>query len=209
MSDERGKVEDGFFEGQGAAAPAPEAARRRSSPLLRRSPAFAVLTLAICGWLLTSLWPDVAYHFSPQDLIKLGRPGAYALDQVRVNRLAQVEGRLLHEQGATDRGGAPRAIGLLPGTALVVDRPGTTLAAGSGHFEGRLLPAARRDDYAPAIERMRADGAIVPDRWQVLRDGERPRGAWGPVAGFALLLGVALINLRALVLAIFRPEHTP
>jgi hypothetical protein len=42
----------------------------------------------------------------------------------------------------------------------------------------------------------------------VLRDGERPRRAWLPVIGSALLLVVLAINVRALVRALFlRPRE--
>jgi hypothetical protein len=46
---------------------------------------------------------------------------------------------------------------------------------------------------------MRARGATLDDRFAVLRDGERPRKKWLPVAGWAILALLAAVNLRALV----------
>jgi hypothetical protein len=66
-------------------------------------------------------------------------------------------------------------------------------------FEGRVLPAARRADYAEAAAAMRARGAPALDAFLVLRDGERPRTRWLPVLGSAILALLALVNLRALV----------
>jgi hypothetical protein len=46
---------------------------------------------------------------------------------------------------------------------------------------------------------MRERGGTLGDRWLVLRDGDRPRTRWLPVAASALLALLALVNLRALV----------
>jgi hypothetical protein len=54
-------------------------------------------------------------------------------------------------------------------------------------------------DYAAAVGLMRERGADLADRWLVLRDGDRPRRRWLPVVGAAILLLLALVNLRALV----------
>ncbi len=45
---------------------------------------------------------------------------------------------------------------------------------------------------------MRAHGATGLDGFVVLRDGERPRTRWLPVAGSAILALLAAVNLRAL-----------
>ena len=45
---------------------------------------------------------------------------------------------------------------------------------------------------------MRAHGAAGLDGFLVLRDGERPRTRWLPVAGSAILALLAAVNLRAL-----------
>jgi hypothetical protein len=66
-------------------------------------------------------------------------------------------------------------------------------------LEGRLLPAARRTDYAEAARVIAAGGTPLGERWQVLKVGERPRQAWLPVLGAALLLLVLAVNVRALV----------
>ena len=75
------------------------------------------------------------------------------------------------------RTGAPRTVGRVAGTNLVVDRPGR---GGPPVFEGRLLPGARRADYGEAVAALRARGATLGDGWLVLRDGERPRKTLAP-----------------------------
>jgi hypothetical protein len=77
-----------------------------------------------------------------------------------------------------------------------VDRPGR---GGPPLFEGRLLPARARGDYAEAVAAMRQRGAALDERWMVLRDGDHPRKKWLPVAGWAILALLALVNARALV----------
>lgn len=195
--DDRSAGEERFFEeGPDAGEPAPPP-RRRGSALLARSPVFAVLALLLCGFLLRDLWPDVAYFFSPLDPVDLGGPGAYRLEAARENRLAQVRGELAQAVPVTEaRSGAPRTVGRVAGTNLVVDRPGR---GGPPVFEGRLLPASRNADYAAAVGAMRERGAPLGDGWLVLRDGERPRRKWLPVAGSAILALLALVNLRALL----------
>jgi hypothetical protein len=189
VADERG--EEAFF---GQAEPPPP---RRESPLLVRSPAFALLALALSGWLLWDLWPEVAFFWSSRDPIDLGGPGAYRLERARENRLVQVRGELVPAVPVTaGRSGAPRTVGRLAGTSLVVDRPGH---AGPPVFEGRLLPAGARGDYADAVAALRQRGASLGEGWLVLRDGERPRKKWLPVAGWAILALLAAVNLRALL----------
>jgi len=193
---DRRDAEDGFFAGE-AGPPAPPRPRRRESPLLARSPVFAVLALAVCGWLLWDLSPDVAYFASSRDPIDLGGPGAYRLDLARENRLAQVRGELVDAVSVSEaRSGKPRTVGRVAGTNLVVDRPGR---GGPPVFEGRLLPARSRGDYGAAVAAMRSRGAALGDGWLVLRDGERPRRKWLPVAGSAILALLAAVNLRALL----------
>ena len=84
----------------------------------------------------------------------------------------------------------------MAGTNLVVDRPGR---GGPPVFEGRILPARMNPDYAAAVAAMKERGAELGDRWVVLRDGDRPRRRWLPVAGSLVLALLALVNLRALV----------
>jgi hypothetical protein len=171
--------------------------RRRDPAILRRSPTFAVLVLAVCGWLAIELWPEVSFFFSPLDPIDLGGPGSYALERARPNRLVQVRGDLGEAVPVTvARTGVQRTVGRLAGTNLVVDRPGR---GGPPVYEGRLLPASARGEYAEAIQALRARGAPLGDAWNVLRDGERPRERWWPVLGGALLVLLAAVNLRALV----------
>jgi len=193
------KDEKQFF-GEGAAGEEQAAPPRRRSALFARNPVFAVVALLFCGWLLFDLWPEVAYFFSPLDPVDLGGPGAYHLDLARENRFAQIRGDLAQAIPVTEaRTGAPRTVGRLSGTNLVVDRPGR---GGPPLFEGRLLPAKANADYAEAVAAMRQRGAELGDRWLVLRDGDRPRRRWFPVAGSAILLLLALLNLRALVKAL-------
>ena len=194
MTDPR-RPEDAFFAGEPGGAPVPP--RRRASPLLGRNPLLAVLALAVSGWLLWDFWPDVAYFASSREPIDLGGPGAYRLEQARENRLVQIRGELAHAVPVTEaRGGRPRTVGQLAGTNLVVDRPGR---GGPPVFEGRLLPARARADYGEAVAAMRQRGAGLGDGWSVLRDGERPRTQWLPVAGSAILLLLVAVNLRALL----------
>jgi hypothetical protein len=196
MTDER-PAEETFFAGRGAPPAPPAPTRRRESPLLARSPAFAVLALAVSGWLLVDLWPDVAFFFSSRDPVDLGGPGAYRLEAARENRLARIRGDLAEAVPVTEaRTGAQRTVGRVGGTSLVVDRPGR---GGPPVFEGRLLPSRARADYGEAVAALRARGAKLGDGYVVLRDGERPRKRWLPVAGSAILALLALVNLRALV----------
>ena len=174
----------------------PRPPRRREPAILARSPTFAVLVLAVCGWLLWDLSADVAYFLSSTQPFDLGGPGAYHLDLARENRLAQIRGELVEAVPVLERSGKPRSVGRLAGTNLVVDRPGR---GGPPVFEGRLLPAKARSDYAEAVAAMRQRGSTLGDAFPVLRDGDRPRTRWLPVLGSALAAGLALLNLRALV----------
>ena len=196
MTDDR-RAEETFFAGRGEPSEIPPPPPRRESPLLARSPAFAVVVLAVSGWLLVGLWPDVAFFLSSREPIDLGGPGAYHLEAARENRLARIRGELAEAVPVTEgRSGARRTVGRVAGTSLVVDRPGR---GGPPIFEGRLLPAGARADYGEAIAALRARGAPLGEAWLVLRDGERPRKRWLPVAGSAILALLALVNLRALV----------
>lgn len=199
--DRRGPgVEGEFFEGGAGPAgvpPLPAPPRRRESPFLRRSPAFAILALAVCAWLLWDWFPEAAWFFAPRTPIDLGGPGAYHLALAKENRLAAIRGDLADAVPVTEaRSGRQRTVGRIAGTNLVVDRPGR---GGPPVFEGRLLPAAKRADYAEAVAAMRAHGAPALESYLVLRDGDRPRTRWLPVAGSAILLLLVLVNLRALV----------
>lgn len=187
--------EDGFFAGE-RPAPAPPAPARRPS-ILSRSPILAALVAGVAGWLLYTIWPDLSYFWSSRVPLDLGKPGAYHLDAARENRLVQIQGKLLDPVPVTEgRTGAARTVGRLAGTNLLVDRPGR---AGPDVFEGRLLPASRRDVYGEVAARIRGErGAPLGDGWQVLRDGERPRRQWLAVVEAALLVALLAINLRAL-----------
>ncbi len=199
MSDDR-RGEEAFFEGAGPRgdAPAlPPPPPRRGSSLLARNPAFAILALAVCAWLLWDWWPEAAWFFAPRTPVDLGGPGAYHLALARENRLATVRGELVDAVPVTEaRSGQARTVGRIAGTNLVVDRPGR---GGPPVFEGRVLPAARRADYGDAVAAMRARGAPAMDGWLVLRDGERPRTRWLPVLGSLVLALLVAVNLRALV----------
>jgi hypothetical protein len=46
---------------------------------------------------------------------------------------------------------------------------------------------------------MRERGAILGDRFPVLREGERPRTRWLPVAASVVVAALAVVNLRALL----------
>jgi hypothetical protein len=170
---------------------------RRESPLLARSPVFALVVSAICGWLLWELAPDARYALATRTPVDLGGPGSYAFDRARDNRLVQVRGELAETVPVTvDRSGQARTVGRLAGTNLLVDRPGR---GGPPIYEGRLVPVAGRAEYAPVVAALRARGAPLGDAWLVLRDGDRPGDRWLAVAGSALLLLLLAVNLRALV----------
>ena len=177
------------------AEPAPPP--RRGSALLARSPVFAVLVAGICGWLLWELAPDAQYALASRTPIDLGGPGAYAFDRARENRLVQVRGELADTVPVTvDRTGQARTVGRLGGTNLLVDRPGR---GGPPVYEGRLVPARARADYAPVVAAIRARGSPLGDAWLVVRDGDRPGDRWLALAGSALLVLLLAVNLRALV----------
>ena len=181
------------------AEPAPPP--RRGSALLARSPVFAVLVAAICGWLLWELAPDAQYALASRTPIDLGGPGAYAFDRARENRLVQVRGELADAVPVTvDRTGQARTVGRLSGTNLLVDRPGR---GGPPVYEGRLLPARARADYAPVVSAIRLRGSSLGDSWLVLRDGDRPGDRWWSLAGSVLLVLLLAVNLRALVKSLF------
>ncbi len=176
-------------------------APRRESPLLRRSPVWAVPALALCAWLLWDSWPDVAYFLSSRQPIDLGAPGAYHLERAVPNRLVRLAGAPAAAVGIADaRAREERAVLGLRGLNLAVDRPGRGTPAAV--YEGRLLPASRSADYAAAVAALRSRGWEAGERVLVLRDGERPGGRWAPLAWSAVLLVVALLNARALAHAL-------
>ncbi len=184
MTDAR-RPEEEFFAGEGSGAPPLPPPPRREPSLLRRSPVVAIVALAVCAWLLWDWCPEAAWFFAPRTPVDLGGPGAYHLALARENRLAAIRGELVDAVPVTEaRSGQQRTVGRVAGTNLVVDRPGR---GGPPVFEGRVLPAGKRADYAAAVAAMRAHGAPGLDGWLVLRDGERPRTRWLPVAGLAVL----------------------
>jgi hypothetical protein len=176
------------------AEPAPP--RKRESPFLRRSPAFALVMVLLSGWLLWDFWPDLRYFFSPVAPIDLGAPGAYQLDRARLDRLVQIRGELREAVPVVERG-AVRMVGRLAGTNLLVDRPGRD---GPPIYEGRLLADRRaRREYSPVVAELRSRGTSLGDAWLVLRDGERPRQRLLPLGASAVLALLFGVNLRALL----------
>jgi hypothetical protein len=176
-------------------------APKRESPLLVRSPVFALVVALLSGWLLCELAPDAQYALASRTPIDLGGPGAWAFERARENRLVQVRGDLTDTVPVTvDRTGQARTVGRLAGTNLLVDRPGR---GGPPVFEGRLVPARARADYAPVVGAIRTRGSSLGESWMVLRDGDRPGDRWLAVAGAALLFLLLAVNLRALVKSLF------
>lgn len=170
---------------------------RRESPLLARSPVFAFVAACLCAWLLWELAPDASYALATRTPIDLGGPGSYAFDRARANRLVQARGELAEAVPVTvDWSGQARTVGRLAGTNLLVDCPGR---GGPPVYEGRLVPASGRAEYAPVVAALRARGSPLGDAWLVLRDGDRPGDRWLAVAGSALLLLLLAVNLRALL----------
>jgi hypothetical protein len=166
-----------------------------------------VLVAMLAGWLLYTLWPDLSYFASSRVPLDLGGPGAYRFETARDNRLAQVRGELVDRVTVAEgRTGAPRTVGRLAGTNLLVDRPGH---GGPPVFEGRLLPASRRESYGQVARILRDRGTPLGEGWQVLRDGERPRRQWLSVVGALLLLAILTLNLRALGRPILARSREP
>lgn len=196
-------AEDAFFRGEG---PEPvqlpvKPKKKRESPLLARSPAFAVLALGACIFLLWDMWPDVQYFLSPTTPIDLGTPAAYHLDRAVPNRLVRISGAPLATVNAVEtKTGEPRRVLGLFGANLAVDQPGR--ATGTAVFEGRLLPREKGLDYAEFVAALKDRGWTAGDNWWVLRDGERPRVAWGKPVLSLLIMLVALVNVRALLKAL-------
>jgi len=177
--------------------PEPSAPRRRDSPLLARSPVFAVVALGLCAWLLSSLWPDAAYFFASSEPIDLGGPAVFHLERAAPNRLCRVRGGpAASVSGVEVRSAESRRIIGIFGADLIVDRPGG--AGPAAVYEGRLLPASKTGEYQPFLGPLRERGFTAGSKTWVLRDGERPRSAWKPVALALVLLALAGVNLRAL-----------
>jgi hypothetical protein len=189
MSDERSESEV-----RAERAAEPMRPRRRKSPL---SSIVGLLAMAASVWLLHDLWPDVSYFFSSRDPIDLGAPGAYHLDTAVENRLVHVQGRLVDLAPLIPAIGAQRTAGRIAGLNLIVDKPG--LPSPVALFEGRLLPAGRREGYGEYVQRLKEHGTPLGERWQVLRDGERPRHDWLPVLGAALLVLILAVNIVVLL----------
>jgi hypothetical protein len=179
------------------AEPEPSSPPRRDSPLLARAPVFAVVMLGLCGWLLSSLWPDAAYFFAPAEPIDLGGPAVFHLERAVPNRLCRVRGGpLASVAGVEVRSAESRRIIGLFGASLIVDRPGG--AGPAAVYEGRLLPESKTGEYQPFLGPLRERGFTASGKVWVLRDGARPRTAWKPVALALVLLALAAVNLRAL-----------
>jgi len=172
------------------------------SPLRRRSPVLAALVAVACGWLLWDWWPDLGYFLSPTAPIDLGDVRAFHLDRAQANRLVRIAGPLVGTVGGIESGGGRRRVSGLFGTNLVLDR-----AAGPSPttvYEGRLLPSAERDRYAPFVAELRRQGWTPGERWMVLREGERPRTRWGRLALSLLLVGVISFNVAFVVRRLVR-----
>jgi hypothetical protein len=88
-------------------------------------------------------------------------------------------------------------VGGLLGADLAVDRPAGARPALV--MEGRLLPEGRRATYEPFVAELRRQGWTPGDRWRVLREGERPRQAWGKPILATFLVALAAFNVRSLV----------
>ncbi len=183
-----------------AEAPPPP---RRRSPFAAISAPVALASLAAVAWLLWDMWPEVDYFLSPRTALDLGRPGAYRLERAVPNRLVRVDGAPATSVPVVEsRSGEERRVVGLAGLNLAVDRPPG--AAPTTVYEGRLLPERRAREYAEIAGVLRRRGWAAGERWMVLRDGERPGTRWGRPLLSALLVGLGLVNLRALVRGLLR-----
>lgn len=198
------ELEGRFFADRvtGGTPSGPAAPPRRESPLLARSPIFAVVALGLCGWLLAGLWPDVAYFFSSSSPIDLGGPATFHLDRAAPNRLCRIQGGpAASVAGVRARSSEQRRIIGLFGANLLVDRPGG--AGPAVVYQGRLLPQPKVGEYEPFLAPLRERGFAARGGLLVLRDGERPRTQWKQLGLTLVLLFIAGVNLRALLKRLF------
>ena len=171
--------------------------RGLASPRRRRSPLLAGLAILASAWLLWDLSTDLSYFLSPAAPIDLGDVRTFRLGEARANRFVRISGPLVGAVAGTASGGEQRRVSGIFGTNLAVDRHAG--ASPTTIHEGRLLPAARRATYEPFVAQLRRQGWSVGERWMILREGERPRSAWGKPVLAVFLVGLAVFNVRSLV----------
>jgi len=164
----------------------------------RRSPLLAAAVLAASLWLLWDMRLDVAYYASSEAPIDLGDVRAFHLDRARPNRLVRISGPLVGSVGGVEgRAGERRRVSGLFGTNLIVDR--SAAASPANVYEGRLLPANRRGDYAAFAAELSRQGFGAGDHYMVLREGERPRTRLRDPAIAIGLVALASLNAAFLV----------
>jgi len=163
----------------------------------RRSPVLAAAVLAASLWLLWDMRLDVAYFLSSPAPVDLGDVRAFHLDRALPNRLVRVSGPLVGAVGGVEgRAGERRRVSGLFGTNLMVDRP--LPASPTTVYEGRLLPAGRRGDYAAFAAELSRQGWRAGDHFMVLREGERPRTRYREPLIALGLLALASLNVAFL-----------
>jgi len=168
------------------------------APRPGRSPIFPALVIGAALWLLWDMRLDVAYFASAKVPIDLGDLRSLHLERALPNRLVRVSGPLVGAVGGVEgRAGERRRVSGLFGANLLVDRPAA--ASPAAVYEGRLLPASRRPDYAAFAAELEKQGWKGGERFMVLREGERPGARYRePLIALGL---VCLVSFNAAVLA--------
>jgi hypothetical protein len=169
--------------------------------------------MVVGGALLSMLWKDLAYFFSPRTPLTLGAEGAYRYELLESNRYVQVHG-LPTARGAYGREGEDVyvVVGLRDSPFLVRRRalPGEEWAPGRVPRQpdqrpfgvrGRLLAEADAERYREGFTLLREMGEVRPQdgRLWLIVEGERPGADRGVLLVAGVLLAFIFGNLALLV----------
>jgi len=166
-------------------------------PRPRRSPLLGLLVIFAALWLLWEMRLDIGYFASSPVPIDLGDVRALHLERALPNRLVRASGPLVGGVGGVEGRGERRRVSGLSGTNLMIDRPAS--ASPTTVYEGRLLPASRRADYAAFAAELAKQGWPVGERFMVMREGERPRARFREPLLALGLVALAAFNAAVLV----------